>query len=159
MTTLDNKAVLQDLSKRLQAHRNGVLAFYRAAGIEEEIPTLTGLATLYQLDRNAYNKLLEFLYADEIKAAQANADGTTSTTETEKSDNTKQIIGGISAALSVVSAFLSGYATTGSSTTNTATTATTEEKEETNYIPYILGGVALIFIILIVFVTLKKNNK
>ena len=65
---LDTYQVLQDFSKRMRAHSNGVLALFREAGIETTEPTLANLHQVSEMNPDVYTRVVKFLYSDTVNA-------------------------------------------------------------------------------------------
>ena len=69
---INENAVLQELSRRVKENENGVRGFLETAGIhvDGEV-TLDHLNMLQELNRGAFDKMLNFLYPE----MRANAEG------------------------------------------------------------------------------------
>lgn len=60
--------VLRDLNQKMQARSNGVLAFFRQAGFEQETPDIKTLYTISQVNPEIYNSIMKLLYEVEESA-------------------------------------------------------------------------------------------
>lgn len=71
--TATEKKVLRQLNNRMQAHSNGVLVFFREAGVYTEKPTLEGLKQIYEEQPEVFEKIIKFLYPEVYPSNTANA--------------------------------------------------------------------------------------
>jgi hypothetical protein len=147
---LNDIQVLQDFSKRMRAHSNGVLALFRKAGIEADKPTLADLHRLSVNYPDIYNEVIEFLYQDD---ADANADGSLGW------------LGWANAGASALSGFFSALtgASSGASDAEKLAVAQAQAQAQAaqnsqRTLMFIIGAFVLVVIVAVIVIFIRKRK-